>query len=234
MIVYGITYTHFTQISFDSFCKFVPMATYKASIVIPTVNITDGYNMAVYYGSNYTVSSGADFSAGIGADVIVIESFIGGTFSYTSTVVDTNTVYTFTSESPTLVPGVIVVENVTNVYYYSSGFFLASEGVCLGCGSVEWAECEQDYTIDLGLTPSTSYNYTLTNGQTGIQYTQNSTTDGSGVTTWDTYLLPELYVSGNVFVLTATSGAEDVTFTYNGNEYSCMQISIVKQTNITD
>ena len=210
------------------------MATYRASIVIPTVNITDAYNMAVYYGSNYDAFNGADFSAGIGADVIVTQTSIGGTFTYSSTVVDTNTVYTFTSESPTLVPGVIVVENNTNVYYYSSGFLLASEGVCLGCGSVEWAECEEDYTIDLGLTPSTSYSYTLTNGQTGIQYLQNSTTNGSGVTTWDTYLLPELYVSGNVFVLTATNGSEDVTFTYNGTEYSCMQITIVKQTNITD
>jgi hypothetical protein len=210
------------------------MATYIGSIVIPTVNITDGYNMALYYGSNYDAFTGPDFSAGIGADVTVIETSIGGIFTYTSTVVDTNTVYTFTAESPTLVPGVLVVENTTNAYYYSTSFFLASEGVCLGCGSVEWAECEEDYTIDLGLTPSTSYNYTLTNGQTGIQYLQNSTTNGSGVTIWDTYLLPELYVSGNVFVLTATNGSEDVTFTYNGTEYSCMQITIVKQTNITD
>ena len=210
------------------------MATYKASIVIPTWGITTAYDIDVYWGSNSYGASGFDFSAGIVSDVNAIEPLIGGTFSYTSTVVDTNTVYTFTSESPTSVPSVIVVRTNPDVWYYSSGFNLVVVGECTGCGSVIWAECEEDYTIDLGLTPSTSYNYTLTNGQTGIEYTQNSTTDVNGVTTWDTYLLPELYVSGNVFVLTATSGAEDVTFTYNGNEYSCMQISIVKQTNITD
>ena len=210
------------------------MATYKGSITIPTVDITDGYFLSCYFGSGLYTSGGGNFSAGIGAEVIGIEGFIGGTFTYSSTVVGINTIYTFTSESPTIVPGVIVVENTTTGFNYSSGFNLVVSGECTGCGSIEWAECEEDYTIDLGLTPSTSYSYTLTHGQTGIEYIQNSTTSVGGVTTWDTYLMPELYVSGNVFVLTATNGLEDVTFTYNGNEYSCMQITIVKQTNITD
>jgi len=210
------------------------MATYKGSIAIPTVTITDGYFLTFYYGSGLHTGAGGNLSAGIGAEVSTIEGYIGGNFTYTTTVVDTSTIYTFTSESPTIVPGVIIVENTTTGFNYSSGFNLVVSGECTGCGSIEWAECQQDYTIDLGLTPSTSYSYTLTHGQTGIEYTQNSTTDGSGVTTWDTYLMPELYVSGNVFVLTATNGLEDVTFTYNGNEYSCMQITIVKQTNITD
>lgn len=210
------------------------MATYKGRIAIPTANITDGYFLTFYYGSGIYTSGGGNLSAAIGAEVIAIEGDIGGNFTYTTTVVDTSTIYTFTSESPTIVPGVIIVENSTTGLNYSSGFNLVVSGECTGCGSIEWAECQQDYTIDLGLTPSTSYSYTLTHGQTGIEYTQNSTTDGSGVTTWDTYLMPELYVSGNVFVLTATNGVEDVTFTYNGKEYSCMQIEIVKQVSITD
>jgi hypothetical protein len=38
---------------------------------------------------------------------------------------------------------------------------------------------------------------------------------------------------GNVFVLTATTtGGAEVSFNYNGTEYSCVQITIVNQTSV--
>jgi hypothetical protein len=207
------------------------MATYYAAGTIPTGQEVNQFNIAVYYYNTLHFGTIATLSA-LSSEVVNIENANGGNFTYQLIAVPAGTLVKLYWDSPTNVVTSFTFEDQTTADIFNLPFALVTN--CTGCGSVEWAECEEDYTIDLGLTPSTSYNYTLTNGQTGIQYTQNSTTDGSGVTTWDTYLLPELYVSGNVFVLTATSGAEDVTFTYNGNEYSCMQITIVKQTNITD
>lgn len=208
------------------------MATYYASQFIPTVDVNATFDFAFYYSDNFyapTTGTMANFAA----TVTEIETQYNGNLTYLWSTVSGGKMLELTYETPDVTPVMFIMAvsgGTANMYNFPFSVVLT----CTGCGSVQWAECEEDYTIDLGLTPSTLYNYTLTHGQTGIEYTQNSTTDGSGVTTWDTYLMPELYVSGNVFVLTATNGAEDVTFTYNGTEYSCMQITIVKQINITD
>tara|TARA_R110000868_G_scaffold46709_3_gene154128 strand:+ start:695 stop:1315 length:621 start_codon:yes stop_codon:yes gene_type:complete len=206
------------------------MATYYASQFIPNIGINDNFNLGLFYDTNYYFTSGT--IAGFASIATELETQFNGNITYNFTAQSTGYIIQFTYADPNVVPAMLYIENGLSGVLTNFPFSVVTN--CTGCGSVEWVECQQDYTIDLGLTPSTSYAYTLTNGQTGIQYLQNSTTSVTGVTTWDTYLLPELYVSGNVFVLTATTGSEDVTFTYNGTEYSCMQITIVKQTNITD
>lgn len=207
------------------------MATYYASQFIPTADSTHVFAyVLVTNSSNYAPANGT--IANFATTVTSIEGQFNGDLTWSYSTVSGGKLFELTYTDPDQALVSLNLIDQTSNNRYNIAFSLVS--TCTGCGSVQWAECQNDYTIDLGLTPSTSYNYTLTHGQTGIEYTQNSTTDVNGVTTWDTYLMPELYVSGNVFVLTATNGAEDVTFTYNGTEYSCMQITIVKQTNITD
>jgi hypothetical protein len=207
------------------------MATYYGSVFIPTANVSDTFDFTFLFSTNsYTPPTGTiDNFATTAAD---IENLYDGNLTFTWYTVSGGKRFTLTYDNPDVIPVSFVMASVDEAVVFIFPFAEVLE--CSGCGDVEWAECEEDYVIDLGLEESTTYNYTFTHNQTGIQYTQTGTTNGSGITTWDTYLKPELYVSGNVYVLTATNGSEDVMFTYNGTRYSCMQITMVKQTNITD
>ena len=207
------------------------MATYYASQFIPTVDVNATFDFALYYTDNfYSPASGT--MANFATQVSEIEVQYNGNLTYTWSTVTGGKLLELIYEDPDVTPvmfTMLVSGGTANVYNMPISVVMT----CAGCGDVEWAECEDEYTINLGLTASTSYDYILTHGQTGIEYTQTSTTNGSGVTTWDASVTPELYVSGNVFTLTATNGGEDVMFIYKGTEYSCMVIEIVKQTDLT-
>jgi hypothetical protein len=207
------------------------MATYYASGIIPTGQEVNSFTLTLFYPNDFTFDNIANI-ASITTLKSNYEAVLNGDVTFNLTTVLTGTKVEITWVDPS--PNPTTVTFYDNIIGSSFTFNFTEAELCTGCGSIEWAECQNDYTINLGLNSETQYIYTLTNSQTGIKYIQTSITDENGVTTWDTYLMPELYVSGNVFVLTATDGSEDVTFTYNGTEYSCMQITIVNQTNITD
>jgi len=209
------------------------MATYQAIISVPTAQITNDWTVWIFYPNTYGVSSNANetLAQATASSVAFIDGIIGGSIAYTSTVSGTNTVYRAVVTSPTLVPTAIAFEDVDAGELYNEGFTAIDS--CTGCVSVQWAQCEDEYQIDLGLTASTMYNYIIEDAHTGVQYTQNTTTTNQGVTVWDATTSPELYTVGNVFILTAqNTGGADVTFLYNGTDYSCVQITIVNQTSV--
>lgn len=206
------------------------MATYYASQFIPTSDSTHVFAFVLYHSTgSYAPANGT--IANFATTVTSIEGQFNGDLTWIYSTVSGGKMLelTYTDPDEALIAFSLTDQTSANVYNMAWNRVLT----CTGCGEVEWNECEDEYTIDLGLDNSSSYDYTLTHGQTGIEYTQTSTTSVSGVTTWDASVTPELYVSGNVFVLTATNGAGEVSFIYNGTEYSCMQITIVKQTDLT-
>lgn len=209
------------------------MANYRAQVAVPTTDITDGWSVILYYSdTDYTQGNGTQTLAVVtAASVAGINAAIGGTTAYTSRTSGTDTIYEINVTAPTTAPDTIVFSNATESKTYSDGFTAVDS--CTGCVSVEWAQCEDEYEIDLGLANSTLYNYTLTHPLTGVEYTQNTTTTNQGVTVWDATTSPELYTVGNIFVLTATdTNGADVTFNYSGTDYSCVQITIVNQTSV--
>jgi len=209
------------------------MATYQAIISVPTANIANVWAIEIYYPTTSYSFGGATetLAQATSGSVAGINAALTGTTSYTSTLSGTDTIYRVLITAPTLVPTSITFENVTQSDLYNDGFTAVDS--CSGCVSVQWSQCEDEYEIDLGLTASTMYNYTMTHPLTGVEYTQNTTTTNQGVTVWDATTYPELYTVGNVFVLTATTtGGAEVSFNYNGTEYSCVQITIVNQTSV--
>lgn len=208
------------------------MALYYAQLSVPTANIGGAWQVWLMYPDDiYYSGLNGTLASETAASVAAIDLLIGGSIAYSTNVSGTDTVYTVEVTNPTIVPTSISFEDVTNGELYNKGFTTIDS--CTGCVSVEWAQCEDTYQIDLGLTASTTYNYILEDSHTGVQYTQNTTTTNQGVTVWDATTSPELYTVGNVFVLTATTtGGADVSFNYNGTEYSCVQITIVNQTSV--
>ncbi len=208
------------------------MSTYYTTLTVPTATIGDNFTLGLWYDSSqqFEAASGglvSDLTAAIAA----MQAIIGGTLTYTSVTSGTDTIYRFTSTAPTIAPTVIELFNNTLSQTVASGFDLVQD--CTGCVAVEWNQCEESYDIDLGLSGTTEYDYLLQSTQTGIHYGQTSTTSAGGVTTWDASVMPELYVNGSVYVLTATLAGTEVVFQYNGTQYSCVQITIVNQTDIT-
>jgi len=209
------------------------MATYQAIISVPTADIANVWGVEIFYpNTSYSFGGATETLAqAISGSIAGIDAALTCSTAYTSIVSGTDTVYRVLITSPTLVPTSIVFDNVTQSEQYTDGFTAVDS--CTGCVSVQWAQCEDEYQIDLGLTASTMYNYILEDAHTGVQYTQNTTTTNQGVTVWDATTSPELYTVGNVFILTAqNTGGADVTFLYNGTDYSCVQITIVNQTSV--
>ena len=206
------------------------MATYYASQFIPTSDSTHVFAFTLIHNTgSYSPANGT--IANFATQVTSIEGQFNGDLTWTYSTVSGGKMFEliYTDPDEALVSLNLTDQTSANKYNMAWSRVMT----CAGCGDVEWAECEDEYVINLGLTASTSYDYILTHGQTGIEYTQTSTTNGSGVTTWDASVSPELYVNGNVFTLTATTSGEDVMFIYKGTEYSCMVIEIVKQTDLT-
>jgi len=209
------------------------MASYQATISVPTADIANVWGIQIFYPNTFYYSGGINetLAQATSGSIAGIDATLTCTTTYASRVDGTDTIYRVLITSPTIVPTSINFENVTAGELYNEGF--TAVDYCTGCVSVQWAQCEDEYQIDLGLTASTMYNYILEDAHTGVQYTQNTTTTNQGVTVWDATTSPELYTVGNVFILTAqNTGGADVTFLYNGTDYSCVQITIVNQTSV--
>jgi len=206
------------------------MASYYATTIIPTGQEVNTFDVTLAWNNNITTSTIAGLTA-ISTLEAGYEGLLGGQFTYQLVTVNTGTQIKVTWITPTIAPVSFIFTDTVAEEVYPFNFTEIES--CTGCVSVQWAQCEDEYEIDLGLANSTMYNYTLTHPLTGVEYTQNTTTTNQGVTVWDATTLPELYTVGNVFILTATttSGA-DVTFNYSGTDYSCVQITIVNQTSV--
>ena len=206
------------------------MATYYASGIIPTGQEVNTFTLTLFYPNDFTFDNIANI-ASITTLKSNYEGVLNGEVTFNLTTVLTGTKVEITWVDPS--PNPITVTFYDNVIGSSFTFNFTEAELCTGCVSVQWSQCEDEYEIDLGLTASTMYNYTMTHPLTGVEYTQNTTTTNQGVTVWDATTYPELYTVGNVFVLTATTtGGAEVSFNYNGTDYSCVQITIVNQTSV--
>lgn len=95
------------------------------------------------------------------------------------------------------------------------------------------SDCIDSFTIDAGLTPETEYKVIIEN-KFGQLYVESITTDDQGVLVIELDQYPEgmFNVYAGNFNITVRDGCEDVPLTFEEKEYTCIDLTVKRSTDL--
>lgn len=171
---------------------------------------------------------------------------ISGTFAYSLEVVGSNNVYTLEfliDDSQSLPTFVGFIDDNTNQYsfpiYVVPDCPPAETTVCPTCYEINKSACEDSYTFEAGLTPSTVY-YVVIENNRNKRYVQQVTTDGSGDFSIDAtapefpigFFIPEQFkYTIKVYSNSTLMNQEDITI--GTTIYNCITLGFVNTVTTT-
>ena len=202
--------------------------TYVSTITFPVSPLTQN-GLIAYIGSTLQFTYG-----------------ISGTYSSSLEVIGSNNVYTveFLIDDTQLLPTFVGFRD-DNGNQYSFPFYVvpdcppAETTVCPTCYEINKSACEDSYTFEAGLTPSTVY-YVVIENNRNKRYVQQVTTDGSGDFTIDAtapefpvgFFIPEQFkYTLKVYSNSTLMNQEDITI--GTTIYQCITLGFVNTVTTT-